>query len=129
MLPAMAIAMRWDEGSLRGTTRLKTRRGAFSPLFAPDIGGGPSGIGRGSAKTGDAPKPWPPLQPKGRLSCHGWMGREFPRAFPAARAGNGGILPQIGAVCNHEKRPARGARGAQTVEKPLLGGSEGPQAL
>ena len=28
------------------------RENAFSPLFAPDIGGGPSGIGRGSAETG-----------------------------------------------------------------------------
>ena len=35
----------------------RRERNAFSPLFAPDIGGGPSGIGRGSAKTGSAPRP------------------------------------------------------------------------
>ena len=189
----MAFAMRWDEGSLRGTTRLKTlksaaeklgcadlfrrelrrpptsppayaagspgggrrkeclrrwaqpprppggagrydcsseglralqtsrrsggagwaftRRGrnAFSPLFAPDNGGGPSGIGRGSAKTGRAPGSVTALAAGGRLSWHGGKGRAVSRAFPA-EAGNGGILPQNGGVCNHENsRPCRGS--------------------
>ena len=32
-LPAMTKVMRWDEGSLRGTTRLKTRAEAIQPVF------------------------------------------------------------------------------------------------
>ncbi len=57
MLPTMAYAMCWDEGSLRGTTRLKTRQSAFSPLFAPDNGGEPSGIGRQGHEAGSTPEP------------------------------------------------------------------------
>ena len=79
-------------------------RNAFSPLFAPDNGGGPSGIGRGSAETGARRGPWPPLQPEGRLSWHGGKGRAVLARFRRG-AGNGGILPQTGGVCNGEMRP------------------------
>ena len=37
MLPAMAIAMRWDEGSLRGTTRLKTLARSSEKLGCADL--------------------------------------------------------------------------------------------
>ena len=148
--------MRWDEGSLRGTTRLKTltrsseklgcadlfRRGcavrllrrrlagrrsafgmfapkgansppaqqsrairlqlggpagppnlpgrgrserenAFSPLFAPDIGGGPSGIGRGSAETGGAPGSVTALAAGEAALLARDRGARGSRAFPA----------------------------------------------
>src|SRR5699024_5119608 len=37
MLPAMATAMRWDEGSLRGTTRLKTLTRSSEKLGCADL--------------------------------------------------------------------------------------------
>lgn len=148
--------MRWDEGSLRGTTRLKTlsacrksspsaifsdgelrrpptspparraadgvrnvcafgansppaqqsrairlqlggpagppnlpgrgrseRENAFSPLFAPDIGGGPSGIGRGSAETGGAPGSVTALAAGEAALLARDRGARGSRAFPA----------------------------------------------
>ena len=169
--------MRWDEGSLRGTTRLKTltrsseklgwrrsfppglrrpptspparraadgvrnvcafgansppaqqsrairlqlgepagppnlpgrgrseRENAFSPLFAPDLGGGPSGIGRGSAETGGRAgvRDRPRSRGGGSLGT-GQGGRAVLARFRRG-AGNGGILPQTAGVCNGEMR-------------------------
>ena len=97
-----------EAGGPAGGLASRRGRNAFSPLFAPDNGGGPSGIGRGSAKTGRAPGSVTALAAGGRLSWHGGKGRAVSRAFPAG-AGNGGILPQNGGVCNHENsRPCRG---------------------
>ncbi len=59
--------MRWDEGSLRGTTRLKTPRGVFT-FLEPDNGGRPSGISRWTGKGGERLFRLPPFHlPGGSL--------------------------------------------------------------
>ena len=59
------------------------RENAFSPLFAPDIGGGPSGIGRGSAETGGAPGSVTALAAGEAALLARDRGARGSRAFPA----------------------------------------------
>lgn len=80
--PGDTIAL-WRAAALQTSRWGRRGRNAFSPLFAPDIGGGPSGIGRGSAETGGAPGSVTALAAGEAALLARDRGARGSRAFPA----------------------------------------------